>query len=189
MDYSKLKYKNQITKKTQLMRLIWGISWAIFFRPTPRWCLHGWRRALLRLFGAQIGAGSKVDPSCRIWAPWNLSIGSYTALAEGVDCYCVDQIVIGSKVAISQRSFLCSASHDISSLQRPLIHAPIHIKDHAWICSQAFVGAGLTVGEGAVVAACAVTTKDVNDWTVVGGNPAKFIKGRDIREEIEGIAS
>jgi putative colanic acid biosynthesis acetyltransferase WcaF len=185
MDYSELKYANNISKKTQLGRLIWALVYGLFFRSTPRWCLHGWRRFLLRLFGATIGEGSKVDPSCRIWAPWNLSIGSYTALAEGVDCYTVDRIEIGSKVAVSQRAFLCTASHDISSLRRPLTHAPIRIADHAWVCAQAIIYPGISLGEGAVVAAGSIVTKDVNAWEVVGGNPAKLIKSRNISEHTE----
>lgn len=184
MNISDLKYKNRISKKTQIKRLLWAFVWSMFFRVTPRWCLHGWRRGLLRLFGAQIGEGSKIDPSCCIWAPWNLSVGSYTALAEGVDCYSVDRIEIGSKVAISQRSFLCTASHDIGSLRRPLIHARIKIEDHAWVCAQAFIGPGVTLGQGSVVAAGSIVVKDVKDWEVVGGNPAKKIKIRTVQEDL-----
>jgi putative colanic acid biosynthesis acetyltransferase WcaF len=187
MNYSNLKYNNRISKQTQVGRLLWGLVWSVFFRPTPRWCLHGWRRWLLRLFGASVGRGSRIDPSCRIWAPWNLSIGSFTALAEQVDCYCVGRIEIGSKVAISQRAFLCTASHDITTLRRPLIHASIQIEDHAWVCAQAFIGPGVYLGKGAVVAAGAVVTKAVPDWKVVGGNPAKFIKARAVSEDLEGI--
>jgi putative colanic acid biosynthesis acetyltransferase WcaF len=182
VDYSEIKYENDISGKTQLSRLLWALAWILFFRPTPRWCFHGWRRGLLRIFGAKVGEGSKIDPTCRIWAPWNLNIGSFTALGEGVDCYCVARIEIGSKVAVSQRTFLCSASHDISSLQRPLIRSSIKIEDHAWICAQAFIGPGICLGEGSVVAACAVVTKDVSAWEVVGGNPAKKIKIRNISD-------
>jgi putative colanic acid biosynthesis acetyltransferase WcaF len=109
-------------------------------------------------------------------------MGHYVCLADGVDCYTVSPIEIGSKVTISQRAFLCSASHDISSLSRPLIHSPIIIKEHAWICAEAFIGAGVTVAEGAVVGARAVVTRDVVPWAVVAGNPAKFVKTRVIDE-------
>lgn len=184
-----IPYKNKIDRKTQFRRLVWGIIWALFFRTTPRWCLYGWRRFLLRCFGATIGKGCKIDPSCRIWAPWNLELGDLVAIAEGVDCYSVDKIVLGSKVAISQRAFLCTASHDISSLKHPLIHRPIVINDHAWVCSQAIIYPGVTLGEGAVVAAGSVVTKSVADWEVVGGNPAKFIKKRIVAEIPEKMSS
>jgi putative colanic acid biosynthesis acetyltransferase WcaF len=108
-------------------------------------------------------------------------MGHYVCLAEGVDCYSVSPIRIGNKVTISQRAFLCSASHDVTSLARPLIHAPIIIKEHAWVCAEAFVGAGITIAEGAVVGARAVVTKDVKSWSIVAGNPAKFVKQREIK--------
>ena len=182
---SKRIYVDRLSRSLRIRRLVWGLVWLIFFRPTPRWLLDQWRIFLLRLFGAKIGTGCRVAPSCVVWAPWNLSIGDRTALAEGVECYCVDRISIGSNVCVSQRSFLCTASHDIRSLGRPLTHSPIVIEDHAWICAEAFVGPGVNLGEGAVVAACAVVIRDVAAWEVVGGNPAKFIKHRKLEEEVQ----
>lgn len=112
-------------------------------------------------------------------------MGDFSCLAENVDCYTVDAIVLGSKVTVSQRSFLCTASHDIRSLTRPLTYSPIHIEDHAWVCAECFVGPGLRLGEGAVVAARSVVIRDVAAWEVVGGNPAKFIKHRKLEEEVQ----
>jgi len=172
------KYKNRLPWRTKGLRFIWNGVWFFLFRPTPSWCLHGWRRFLLRLFGAQIGKGCVIYPSCRIWAPWNLELGELVCLAEGVDCYCVAPIQIGPKVTVSQRSFLCAASHNIAVADFPLTHSPIRIERFAWIAAQAYVGPGLTVGEGAVVGACAVVTKDVGSWTVVAGNPARLVKKR-----------
>ena len=136
----------------------------------------------MKLFGATIGRGSRVLPSCFVWAPWKLTMGEFSVLAEGVECYSMDEIIIGSKVAVSQRSFICTGSHDISSLKRPLVTKPIVINDHAWICSEAFVSPGVTIGEGAVVAARSVVIKNIESWTVVGGNPSKFIKNRVIKD-------
>ncbi len=132
----------------------------------------------MRLFGAKIGAGSAVYPSCKIWAPWNLTMGDYTCLSFGVDCYCVDKVTIGSNVTVSQHSHLCTASHDFTRSAMPLITAPIKIEDQVWVCADVFVGMGVNIGEGAVVAARATVVKDVQPWTVVGGNPAKAIKKR-----------
>ena len=104
-------------------------------------------------------------------------------MSAKVDCYSVATVRIGDKVCVSQRAFLCTASHDISHVNSVLIQRPIRIDSFAWVAAQAFVGPGVTVGEGAVVGACAVVTKDVAPWTVVAGNPARFIKKREIREE------
>ena len=100
----------------------------------------------------------------------------YACLAEGVDCYNAASIHIGRNATVSQRAFLCTAGHDISDPHHHQTDASIVIEDRAWVCAEAFIGQGVTVSEGAVCAARAVVVKDVESWTVVGGNPAKFIK-------------
>jgi len=134
------------------------------------------------MFGAKINNEVQVFPSCRIWAPWNLSFGVHVAIDDCVTLYSVDKITIGTKVAIRRDAFICTASHDITRKDRPLITKPITICDGVWIGAGAFVGPGVTIGEGAVVGARSVVTKDVEPWTVVAGNPAKFIKKREIKE-------
>ncbi|MEI6065922.1 MAG: putative colanic acid biosynthesis acetyltransferase [Methylococcaceae bacterium] len=178
--FSQYKYIDTISKRNKLARLVWNTVWWLFFRTTPRWCLNSWRIFLLKIFGAKFGVGSKVSPSCFVWAPWNLVMGDYSALGDDVNCYTMDRISIGSKVAVSQGAFLCTGTHDISSLIRPLVTKPITIGDHAWICAEAFISPGITIGKGAVVGARSVVTKDVADWTVVAGNPAIFVKNRTI---------
>lgn len=163
-----------------MARALWNIVWLFLFRPTPRGIMYGWRRFLLRLFGARIGKGANILPSCRIWQPWKLKMGEYSCLSEFVYCYSVDYITIGKQAVVSQGAFLCCASHDITSPIMELIHKPIIIGPQAWIAARSFIGPGVTIGVGAVVGACAVVTKDVEPWAVVGGNPAKFIKKREI---------
>jgi putative colanic acid biosynthesis acetyltransferase WcaF len=182
-------YANRHSWRTKFARAVWNVVWLFLFRPTPRGVLHGWRRFLLRCFGARIGRGVNVLPSCRIWQPWKLTMGDYSCLSERVDCYSVDQITIGAQVVVSQGVFLCCASHDISSPIMELTYRPITIMPQAWIASRAFVGPGVTVGEGAVVGACAVVTKDVEPWTVVAGNPARVVKKRVIRGTEDGRSS
>ena len=123
----------------------------------------------------------QVFPSVKIWAPWNLEFGSFVAIDDNVRLYSANKIKIGTKVAISQGAFICTASHDISDPSRPLITKPIVIEDGVWIGAWAFIHPGVTIGEGAVVGACAVVTKDVPAWTVVAGNPAREIKKRVIK--------
>ncbi len=172
----------------KIARTLWGIVWLFLYRPTPK-CLHGWRRLLLRCFGAKIGRGTFPYASVKIWAPWNLEIGDHSALAEEVDCYCVDRVVIGSHVTVSQYSFLCTASHDYEDPHMALITAPITIGDGAWVAADAFIGPGVNVGEGAVVAARASVFRDVPPWTVVAGNPAKVIKERRLRPPAGKLAA
>ena len=140
---------------------------------------------MLRCWGAQIGKGSKVSASAKIWAPWNLTIGDYTAVGANANCYNPDKILIGNKAVISQGAYLCTASHDITDEDNPLITAPITIESFAWVAADAFVGMGVTIGQGAVVGARAAVFKDVAPWTVVGGNPAKFLKNRVIKNDTD----
>ena len=161
----------------KMARMAWGVVWLLLYRPSPK-PLHGWRRFLLRLFGARVGRSAVVHPSARIWAPWNLEIGEFGCLSPGVDCYSVDRIRIGRLATVSQYSFLCTAGHDIDSENMALTTAPITIEDHAWVAADAFVGPGVVVGEGAVVGARASVFKSVPPWTVVVGNPARAIRSR-----------
>jgi putative colanic acid biosynthesis acetyltransferase WcaF len=163
----------------RLGRLGWSVVWQLLFRPSPRICF-GWRRFLLRCFGAKIGQGAHVYPSCHVWAPWNLEMGDHSCLGFDVDCYTVDRVRIGAHATVSQYSFLCTAGHDISDPHMRLVTAPITIGDGAWVCARAFVGPGVEVGDGAVVAACAVAVHDVPPWTVVAGNPARKVKERSV---------
>lgn len=186
-EFKKYQYEDRLSKKSKMLRLLWNFIWVAFFRTNPRWLLNAWRINLLRLFGAEIGVGCKVAPSCFVWAPWNLEMGDYSVLGDYVDCYTMDKIKIGSKVAVSQRAFICTGTHDISSLRRPLVTKPIFIEDHVWICAEAFVGPGIRVARGAIVAARAVVTKDVESFAVVAGSPAIFIKKRVLEEgEVNG---
>jgi len=109
-------------------------------------------------------------------------MGDYSVLAEGVNCYSMDKITIGSKVAVSQRAFLCCGSHDISSYVRPLITKPIFLGDHVWVCAEAFIGPGVNVEKGGVIAARSVVVKDIEAMQVVAGNPAKLVKYREVKE-------
>lgn len=164
----------------RLARLVWSLAWRALFLPSPvPW--HAWRRLLLRAFGAKIGPGVHVYPSAKVWAPWNLSMAEGASLAPGVDCYNVGLVELGAWAVVSQRAFLCTASHDIRSASFELIHAPIKVGANAWVAAEALVGPGVRVGEGAVVAARAVVMRSVAPWQVVAGNPARRIGKRRIR--------
>jgi len=177
-------YKNELSLKNKTGRFVWFFTWMLLFRPTPHWCLNRWRFFLLRCMGAKIPIiRGSIRPTCRIWAPWNLEIAPGVAIDESVFLYCVAPIKVGLRAVISREAFLCTASHDIHSNNRKLITAPIIIGDYVWVAARAFIGPGVTIGEGAVVGACAVVTRDVEPWTVVAGNPARFIKKREIREQ------
>jgi len=172
-------YKNGHSLKSKIARAIWNVVWTFFFRPTPRGNLfRPWRIALLKVFGADVKWTSNVLPSCRIWQPWKLKMGAYACLSENVDCYTVDTIEVCDQATVSQCVKLCTAGHDISSKIMELTHKPITIGANAWVAGWAIILPGVIVGEGAIVAAGSVVIKGVEPWTVVGGNPAKYLKKR-----------
>lgn len=175
------RYHNALSRKNQVVRMLWTVVWGVFARPLPRSVGSGWKRFLLRLFGARIDATAIVYSSAKVYYPANLTMGAYACLASDVDCYNVAPVTIGDNTTVSQGAYLCTASHDITNPLNPLVTKPIVIEDQAWVAAGAFVGMGVTIGQGAVVGARAAVFKDVEPWTVVGGNPAKFIKRREIR--------
>jgi putative colanic acid biosynthesis acetyltransferase WcaF len=175
-------YLDALPLSNRLARLAWNWVWLLLFRPTPS-LLFGWRRFLLRLFGARIGKGVHVYPSVSVWAPWNLQMEDRSALGPGVNCYSVGPIFVGANATVSQNAHLCSAGHDIADIRFRLTIRPIRIGSNAWVAADAFVGPGVSIGEGAVVGARAAVFKEVKPWMVVGGNPAKVLKKRELRPE------
>lgn len=170
-DLDSKVYNSELSFVNKLARMLWAVVYVFLFRLSPR-PLHAWRCFLLRVFGAKIGQSVKVYASARIWAPWNLKMEPGAILGDRVDCYCVAPIEIGAGAVISQDSCLCAATHDHRSAAFTLVPKPIVIGKGAWVAARAFVGPGVTIGEHAVVGACAVVFKDISDGVTVVGNPA-----------------
>lgn len=161
----------------RLLRFLWSIVYLLFFRYSPR-PLHGWRGFLLRCFGADLGRHVHIYPAVKIWAPWNLVVGDFVGVGDGATLYSMGRITIGDYVTVSQGVHLCAGSHDYNSPNFQLFVAPINIGKQVWICAEAFVGPGVSVGDGAVIGARAVLFKDAESLGVYVGNPAKLVKYR-----------
>jgi putative colanic acid biosynthesis acetyltransferase WcaF len=166
----------------RLARLAWNMVAVVFFRlsPTP---FHNWRAFLLRMFGARVGRGVHVYPGVKIWAPWNLELADECGIAGGATLYSQGKIVIGYRAVVSQGAHLCAGTHDYNRAGFPLITMPIIIRDHAWIAAEAFVHAGIIVGEGCVIGARSVVTKNMPPWMICAGHPCKPIKERNFEHE------
>ena len=106
--------------------------------------------------------------------------GDESAIGEAALVYSLGPVRIGARTTISQRVHLCAATHNYRKRDLPLVCLPIEIGDEAWVCADAFVGPGVTIGQGAVAGARAVVVKDVPPWTVVAGNPARPIGTRTL---------
>lgn len=176
LDIGRNRDNRKWTRGEVAGRVLWAAC-APLFRFSPR-LLWGWRRFLLRLFGARIGKNVHILPSVRIFIPWNLQIGDWSSVGFDALIYNLGPVEIGSKVTVSQRAHLCAGSHDFRDPAMTLLKLPITIGDEAWICADAFVGPGVVVGEGAVVGARAVVVRDVEAGSIVGGNPGRVIGRR-----------
>lgn len=165
---------NRVSRKWTRRELAGRVAWTLcepLFRFSPR-LAWGWRRWILRRFGAQIGRHVHIHPSVRIFTPWNLAVGDDTSIGFDTIIYNLGAIEIGQRTTVSQRSHLCGGSHDFRDPTMPLLKLPITIEGDVWVCADAFVGPGVKIGRGAVVGARAVVTRNVAAWTIVAGNPA-----------------
>jgi len=173
-DYSKLEH---------LGRVLWKIAWATIWKLL--WHrVYFLRPAILRCFGADVGLINSIFASTWVEIPWNLRLAPRTTLGPRVEIYNLGVVSIGTGTVISQDAYLCGGTHDYKTVGMPLIRASITIEQDVWICAGAFIGPGVRIGRGAIVAARAVVVKDVEAWTIVGGNPAKVIGMRNDREAI-----
>lgn len=173
-------------ERTSLRNILLGKLWNCFLFTLFRWSwrFNRFRCLLLRLFGAELASergGVSVHPGARITAPWRLSIGPTSSIANQAWVYALDKIEIGEKTCIGEYVKLLAGYHDITTTNFAFRTKPIKIGSCVWIATGAMVLPGVTIGDGAVVAAGSVVTKDVEPWTVVGGNPARFIKKRDLK--------
>lgn len=166
-------------RRELLMRVLWAAATPLF-KYSPR-TMFAWRAWLLRRFGARIGRNVNIYASAVIYMPWNLQVGDWSAIGEWALIYNLGPVTLGDRVTISHCAHLCAGTHRYDDPALPLVRAPITIARQAWICSEAYVGPGVCVGEGAVVGARAVAVKDVGAWQVVAGNPARVVKQRILK--------
>jgi putative colanic acid biosynthesis acetyltransferase WcaF len=181
---SKLKTQNSklaltmvstYTAPNKLGRVLWWIVYMSLFRYSPR-PLHGWRSFLLRCFGARLGTRCHIYASAKIWAPWNLECGPLACISNDAEIYNPVTVVLGEGVVVSQGAFLCAASHDYKDPTFPVIHGPIVLGKRAWVAARAIVLMGVTIGEGSVIGAGSVVTRDVPPYTLCAGNPARVVR-------------
>lgn len=168
------------SRMEQCRRIAW-MAGRLVFQLTPRPCF-ALRRLILRCFGATVADGVRCYSSSHIYFPWNLAIGEDSSIGEDALIYNLGRITIGARTTISQRVHLCAGTHDYRDPTMPLLKPPITVGDSVWICADAFVGPGVRIGNGAILAARTVVMRDVEDWKVMAGNPACVVKTRESHE-------
>lgn len=175
------RHVSPYSRREKIGRLLWAVVQKTLYRWT--WVTdYRSRRALLRLFGARIAATAHPRRTITIECPWNLTMGENSAVGDHAILYCLGPVTLGARVTISQYSQLCAGSHDYTDPRlMPLLRLPITIHDDAWIAADGFVGPGVTVGPGALLGARGCAFKDLEPWTIYGGNPARAIKPREVK--------
>lgn len=162
-----------------LLRFAWSFfSFLIFSAPGRRF--SQFRVLILRIFGAKIGEKVLICSGVHVWFPWNLEIGDCSAIGRSVEIYNYGRVTIGSNTVISQYSYLCTASHDYNSRSFDFFAKPIVIGNFAWIAAYTLLLPGVCVGDGSVIGARSLVTKNVSPWMVYAGHPCAPIKPREI---------
>lgn len=160
---------------------IWLVVNCTIFRFSP-FFMHSWRVFILRCFKAKIGNRVRIKRTVVLKFPWNLTMEDESMVCDNARIFCEDRVKIGRRAQVGEEVWLMTGSHDVNAFDFRLVTGPITIGECAWIATKSVVLKNVTVGTGAVVGADAVVTKDVPDWKIVAGNPAREIGERKLQE-------
>jgi putative colanic acid biosynthesis acetyltransferase WcaF len=140
--------------------------------------MYGWRRFLLRSFGATIGKNVILRPTVSITYPWKVKIGDHAWVGDEVVLYSLGEITIGAHTVISQRSYICTGTHNPNEIAFDISSHRITIESQCWIATDVFIAPGITIGRGTLVGARSSVFKDLPAGKICLGNPAIAIKDR-----------
>ncbi|WP_165431115.1 colanic acid biosynthesis acetyltransferase WcaF [Atlantibacter hermannii] len=166
------------------VQLWWAVQKTLFAW-SPQ-IFYRWRVFLLRLFGAKIGKGVMIRPSVKITYPWKLTLGDYSWVGDEAVLYTLGNITVGANSVISQKSYLCTGSHDYHSAHFDIYAEPIVIGEKCWLATDVFVAPGVTIGDGAVVGARSSVFKSLPGNVICRGNPAAVIRQRTEIVQVKG---
>lgn len=147
---------------------------------------HHVRRLIYRVAGVKIGWGSVIHTGATFYKPYNIRIGKDSIIGEGAVLDGRDKLIIGDHVDMASEVMIYNAEHDVNSSDFHAVTAPVEIGDYVFVGPRAIILPGVRIGKGAVIAAGAVVVKDVADFTIVGGVPAKEIgqRNRDLNYKL-----
>ncbi|HHP7232178.1 MAG TPA: hormogonium polysaccharide biosynthesis acetyltransferase HpsU [Xenococcaceae cyanobacterium] len=180
VDLRQYDQSNFARGKPNWFIILWWLVQAIAF-PLSLHNFNRFRCWLLRLFGAKVGQGVVIRPTARFTYPWKITIGDYSWIGDDVVLYSIDQIEIGSHCVISQKSYLCTGSHDIQDRAFSLVTAPIKIGNGAWIATDCFIAPGVNIGSNAVIGAKSGVFGNIMQAQVAWGVPCTARYPRTIK--------
>jgi putative colanic acid biosynthesis acetyltransferase WcaF len=170
-------YRSPWSNAERFYRLLWEVCWTFFCAWTPQ-PFNRWRLFWLRLFGCKMSGMPFVHQKARILIPWNLTLHDRACLGDGANAYTLGPVEIMKRATVAQEVYLCTGTHDFTTPILPLVTSKITIMEDAFIGARAFIMPGIRIGEGTIIGACSVVTKDMPDWTVCCGNPCKVLSPR-----------
>ncbi len=176
-DLSRFRLPPNFRGRSAIIVQLWWLVQATLFRLSPQ-PMYGLRRWLLRAFGARVGRGVLVRPTASVTYPWKVSIGDYAWVGDDVVLYSLGEISIGNHAVVSQKCYLCAATHDYQQPDFPIFARPVVIEDECWIAADVFIAPGVTVGRGAVIGARSSVFADVPPMMVARGSPARAMHPR-----------
>lgn len=156
---------------------IWWLVQSVLFRGSPQ-VAYGFRRWLLRMFGAKIGRGVLIRPSVTVTYPWKLSIGDNCWVGDDVVLYTLGRVAIGDDVVISQRSYICAADHDYRLPDFPIRERGILIESEVWVAADAFIGPGVNIRRAAVIGARSSVFSEMPAEMLCVGHPCRPVRPR-----------
>jgi len=176
-DLSRSKAPPGFRGRSDLTVLLWQTVQQTLFAWSPQ-PAYGWRRWLLRLFGAEVSRGVLVRPTVRVTYPWKVKLGDHCWIGDNAELYSLGPITIGQHAVVSQRSYVCAATHYYNDISFPLVAKAVVVEREAWVAADCFIAPGITIGAGAIVGARSTVLKDVLPSTIMAGSPLKQIGNR-----------
>lgn len=175
-DLSRSKAPPGFRGRSGLTVLLWQTVQQTLFAWSPQ-PAYGWRRWLLRQFGAEVGKGVLVRPTARVTYPWKVKLGNHCWIGDHAELYSLGPITVGDNAVVSQRSYICAATHDYKDITFPLVAKPIRIEREAWVAADCFIAPGVVIGAAAIVGARSTVLQDIPAQMIAVGSPAA-IRGR-----------
>ncbi|AFY69120.1 hexapeptide repeat-containing transferase [Thalassoporum mexicanum PCC 7367] len=177
-------YASPWSMRDRVVLLLWHTCWTVFCSWTPK-PLNPWRLIWLRLFGAQINGNPFVHQRARIQIPWHLILHDRASLGDRTNAYALGIIELKAKATVAQEVYLCTGTHDFADPDIPLMTAKITIGSDAFIGARAFIMPGVTIGDRAVIGACAVVTKDMPAHKICTGHPCRVLRDRPNSRQLD----
>lgn len=181
-DLRRFRLPKGFRGRSAIIVQLWWLVQATLFRGSPQIC-YGWRRWLLRRFGARVGRGVLIRPTVEITYPWKLTIGDYSWVGDGAVLYTLGEIYLGAHSVVSQRSYICTGSHEPESLAFAIFARPVRIGAECWLAADVFVAPGVSIGDGTVVGARSSVFDDLPPGMICRGAPARPVRRRSASSE------